>query len=90
MITTNTIQARAALGATIAAICFAVAACGSEQGTLPDRNSKHAIQPATADDVGRRSSNASPRTQDWAVHSTPPQTTWRRWIEQRKSGHFTR
>jgi hypothetical protein len=51
MITTNTIPVRAGVGATIAAICFAVAACGSEQGTLPDRNSQHAAQHAAADDV---------------------------------------
>ena len=51
MITTNTTPARAAIGATIAAICLPVAACGTEQGTLPDRNSHHAAQHAAADDV---------------------------------------
>ena len=40
MITTNTTPARTAMVATIAAICFAVAACGSEQGTTPDRESQ--------------------------------------------------
>jgi hypothetical protein len=51
MITTHTIPARAAIGATIASIFLAVAACGSEQGTRPDRESQPATQHAAADDV---------------------------------------
>lgn len=51
MTTTNTIKARALAGTTIAAICFAVVACGSEQGTLPVRESQDTSQHAVADDV---------------------------------------
>ena len=48
--TTNTIPARAAIVATIAAIGF-TAACGSAQGTVTDRESHHTAQHAAADDV---------------------------------------
>ena len=92
MITTNTIQARAGIGATIVAICFAVAACGSEQGTVPDRNSKHAIQHATADDVERWiEQRKSGVNQDEGRRPTNAVADdVERWIELRKSGQFTR
>ena len=51
MITTNTIPARAAVIATIAAIGFTAAACGSAQGTSTDRERHRPAQHAAADDV---------------------------------------
>jgi hypothetical protein len=49
--TTNTLSARAGLGATLAAICFALVACGSEPASAPDRESHRTGQHASADDV---------------------------------------
>ena len=78
MITTNTIQARAAIGATIAAICFAVAACGSEQGAVPTGTASTPSSTAPRTTWNAGSGNASPGSpRTWAAgHSTPPPTTW--------------
>jgi alpha-beta hydrolase superfamily lysophospholipase len=90
MITTNTIPARAAIGATIAAICFAVAACGSERDTVPDQNSPHATlhaaQRAAADDVAALVEHRKAAlTQEMGRPQHAVADDVEKWIEQRKS-----
>ena len=62
MITTNTIQARAAIGATIAAICFAVAACGSDD----DSSSSEPAEAAEAESGDHEVVPASEVTEGYA------------------------
>jgi len=86
MITTNTIPARAAIGATIAATCFAVAACGSEHGTVPDRESHHTAQHAAADDVATQIEyRKAALTQERGRPQQAAADDVERWVEQRKS-----
>ena len=86
MITTNTIPARAAVIATIAAIGFTAAACGSAQGTSTDRERHRPAQHAAADDVAAlvvyRKATLTPdagRPQHAVADDVAS------WIEQRKS-----
>jgi hypothetical protein len=85
MITMNTTPARAAVLATIAAICFTVAACGSEQGTRTDREGHHTAQHASADDVAahveHRKAMPSPES-GRPQHATADDVE--AWIEQHK------
>jgi hypothetical protein len=90
MITTNTIRGRAAIVATAAAVCLAVAACGSEQGTLPDRESRQTVQQASANDVAAQVEH---RKTALTQHLARPQHAVaddvERLVEQRKSARGT-
>ena len=90
MITTNTTPARTAIGATIAAICFAVAACGSEQGMTPDRESHRTAQHAAADDVAAQIEyRKAALTHDMGRPQHAVADDVERLVEQRKSAHGT-
>jgi hypothetical protein len=90
MTTTKTIRARAAIVATIAAICFAVAACGTEQGTTPDREGRHTMQHAAADDVAAQVEHRKAElTQELDRPQHAVTDDVERWVEQRKSAHGT-
>ena len=90
MITSNTTSTRSAIAVTVAAFCFAVAACGSEQGAVPDRQTKHATQHAAADDVAAQ---VEQRKGGLTQHMGRPQHAVADdvalWVEQRKSAHGT-
>ena len=89
MITTNTTPVRAGIGATIAAICFAVAGCGSAQGTTP-RPDSHTTQPAVADYVAAQlEQRKAALTQDTARPHHAVADDVERWVEQRKSARGT-
>jgi hypothetical protein len=89
MTTTNTFPGRAGTGATIAAICFAVAACGSEQGTTP-RPDSHTTQPAVADYVAAQlEQRKAARTQETGRPQHAAADDVEFWVEQRKSARGT-
>ena len=92
MITTHTIPARAGIGATIAALCFVVVACGSEQGTLPDGESQHATQHAAADDVAAQVEQRKGALTQYMGRPRPQHAVSddvERLVEARKSAHGT-
>ena len=88
--TTNTFPGRAGIGATIAAICFAVAACGTEQGTTPPSESHHATQHAAADDVAAQIEHRkATRTPETARPQHAVADDVERLVELRKSARGT-
>ena len=95
MTTTNRIPARAAIGTTLAAICLTVAACGSAQGSLPDRENRnagqHVAQHAAADDVvALVALRKGGLTQGTGRQQHAAADDVERWVEQRKSAQSTR
>jgi hypothetical protein len=85
MITTNTTTARSALGATLAATCLALVACGSGQGTVSDRASHHTGQHAAADDVAAQVEyRKASLTQDGSRPQHATADDVEAWIEQHK------
>ena len=90
MITTNTIPVRAAIVAAVAAIGLLVAACGSAQGTLTDREGHHTAQHAAADDVAARVEHrkaALSQNLGRPQHAVADDVAAQ--VEQRKSAHGT-
>jgi hypothetical protein len=84
--TRMTTAALSALGASLAATCFALVACGSDQGTQPDRASQPVIQRAAADDVAAQVEH---RKAAFSAELSRPQHAAaddvELWVEQRKS-----
>jgi hypothetical protein len=89
MTTTTTIRAHAATVATIAAICFAGAACGAEQ-VASDQEIRNATQHAVTDDVAAQIENRKAALSLGTLRSDRSAAdNVETLVEQRKTSHAT-
>jgi hypothetical protein len=90
MNTTHMTQVRAGVGASLAALCFGLTACGTEHGARPTGES-HPNQQAAADDVAAQvdlRKTALSQEQAHRQHSVADDVE--RLVELRKSAHGAR